>query len=95
MYKSKSIVSYTLWSWNFYTEGNSWLEIYHKNFSPFTAAETPWKIFYLASAENKMNLYRAKYESSGNETFNTYFLSKDEHSVKFSHLIKHHTGHEK
>ena len=25
------------------------------------------KIFYLASAENKMNLYRANYASSGNE----------------------------
>ena len=42
-----------------------------------------------------MNLYRGKYESSGNETFNKYFLPKYEHAVKLSHLIKHHTGHEK
>ena len=42
-----------------------------------------------------MNLYRGKYESSGNETFNKYFLPKYEHAVKLSHLIKHDTGHEK
>ena len=53
------------------------------------------KIFYLASAENKMNLYRAKYESAGNETFTKCCLPKHEHAVKFSHLNKHHTGHEK
>ena len=70
-------------------------KIYHKNFSPFHAAETPRKIFYLASAEIKMNLYRANYASAGNETFTKCFLPKYENSVKFSHLIKHHTGHEK
>ena len=42
-----------------------------------------------------MNLYRAKYVSAGNETFTKYFLLRDEHAVKFSHLIKQHTGHEK
>ena len=42
-----------------------------------------------------MNLYRAKYESSGNETFTNCCLPNDEHDEKFSHLIKHHTGHEK
>ena len=42
-----------------------------------------------------MNLYRAKYESVGNETFTKCFLPKDDHDVKLSHLIKHHTGHEK
>ena len=42
-----------------------------------------------------MNLYRAKYASSGNETFTKDFLPKEETFVKFSHLIKHHTGHEK
>ena len=43
-----------------------------------------------------MNLYRAKYASDGYETFaKCFFLPKDENSVKFSHLIKHHTGHEK
>jgi len=42
-----------------------------------------------------MNLYREKYASDGNETFSKCFLTKDEHAVKFSLLIKHHTGHEK
>ena len=42
-----------------------------------------------------MNLYRAKYASSGNETFTKCCLTKDEHAVKFAYLIKHHTGHEK
>ena len=42
-----------------------------------------------------MNLDSAKYVSAGNETFNKYFLLIDEHAVKFSHLIKYHTGHEK
>ena len=42
-----------------------------------------------------MNLYRGKYASSGNETFTKCCLPKDEHAVKFSHLIKHHTSHEK
>ena len=42
-----------------------------------------------------MKLYRAKYASSGNETFTKCGLHKYEHAVKFSHLIKHHTGHEK
>ena len=42
-----------------------------------------------------MNLYRAKYESSGNKTFTKWFLPKDEHAGKLSHLIKYHTGHEK
>ena len=64
MYKSKSIVSYTPWSWNFYTTGNSWYEIYHKNFSPFPAAETPRKTFYLASAENKMKVLVMKLKLS-------------------------------
>ena len=53
------------------------------------------KIFYLASAENKMNLYSAKYASSGNETFTKCCLPQYEHVVKLSHLCKHHTGHEK
>ena len=53
------------------------------------------KIFYLASAENKTNLYREKYASAGNETFTKCCLPKDENAVKFSHLIKHQTGHEK
>ena len=42
-----------------------------------------------------MNFYRAKYASAGNETFTKCCLPKDEHAVQFSHLIKHHTGHEK
>ena len=42
-----------------------------------------------------MNLYREKYTSYGNETFTKSVLPKYEHAVKFSHLIKHHTGHEK
>ena len=42
-----------------------------------------------------MNFYREKYASSGDETFNKCFLLNDENAVKFSHLIKHHTGHEK
>ena len=53
------------------------------------------KNLLLASAENKMNLYRAKYGSAGNETFTKCCLPKYEHYVKFSHLIKHHIGHEK
>ena len=50
---------------------------------------------YIASAENKTNFYRAKYASASNETFNKCYLHKYENYVKFSHLIKHHTGHEK
>ena len=42
-----------------------------------------------------MNLYRAKYASASNKTFTKCCLPKDEHAVKLSHLIKHHTGHEK
>ena len=72
MHKSKSIVSYTLCSWSFYTEGNSWQSIYHKYFSPIHAVEIPWKISYLASAENKMNLYRSKDAISGNQNLTGY-----------------------
>ena len=42
-----------------------------------------------------MNLYREKYASTGNENLTKCFLPKYEYAVKFSHLIKHHTGHEK
>jgi len=39
-------------------------KIYHKNFSPFPAAETPWNTFYLASAENKMKVLVMKLKLS-------------------------------